>query len=284
MVKLGTNLPEHLIGTDHGALAEFLSGIEELGYGYITIGDHVLGADLECATRLEAVPRQGAALRPAHAVARPARAVRLPHRADHHARDEHRHPGRAAAAGRAARQAGRRGRHPLRRTAAPRDRRRLERRRVRGDRGELRRPRQDHGRAGRADASALDSGGRRLLGQVPHRHRRRHQPAAGATPDPAVVRWAVAGRAEAAGRLADGWFPWYTSFDPVKLAEDLAVIHESALCCGSRRARDRHRGRGLLLRRTLRDVTDRADARRPRSTSASSTRAGGRTSARPGTG
>ena len=46
MVKLGTNLPEHLIGTDHGALAEFLSGIEELGYGYITIGDHVLGADL----------------------------------------------------------------------------------------------------------------------------------------------------------------------------------------------------------------------------------------------
>jgi probable F420-dependent oxidoreductase len=46
MVKLGTNLPEHLIGTDHGALAEFLTGIEELGYGYITIGDHVLGADL----------------------------------------------------------------------------------------------------------------------------------------------------------------------------------------------------------------------------------------------
>ncbi len=38
-------LPEHLIGTDHGALAEFLTGIEELGYGYITIGDHVLGAD-----------------------------------------------------------------------------------------------------------------------------------------------------------------------------------------------------------------------------------------------
>jgi probable F420-dependent oxidoreductase len=46
MVKLGTNLPEHLIGTDRGALAEFLSGLEELGYGYVTIGDHVLGADL----------------------------------------------------------------------------------------------------------------------------------------------------------------------------------------------------------------------------------------------
>jgi probable F420-dependent oxidoreductase len=46
MVKLGTNLPEHLIGTDQGALVEFLAGLEELGYGYITVGDHVLGADL----------------------------------------------------------------------------------------------------------------------------------------------------------------------------------------------------------------------------------------------
>ena len=45
-MKLGTNLPEHLIGNDHGALAEFVAGLEELGYGYITIGDHVLGADL----------------------------------------------------------------------------------------------------------------------------------------------------------------------------------------------------------------------------------------------
>jgi len=46
MVKLGTNLPEHLIGTDQGALAEFLGAIEEQGYGYVTVGDHVLGADL----------------------------------------------------------------------------------------------------------------------------------------------------------------------------------------------------------------------------------------------
>lgn len=46
MVQLGTNLPEHLIGTDHGALAEFLAGLEDLGYSYITVGDHVLGADL----------------------------------------------------------------------------------------------------------------------------------------------------------------------------------------------------------------------------------------------
>jgi probable F420-dependent oxidoreductase len=35
-----------------------------------------------------------------------------------------------------------------------------------------------------------------------------------------------------AGRLADGWFPWYTAFDPVKLAEDLGVIHESARAAG----------------------------------------------------
>jgi probable F420-dependent oxidoreductase len=46
VVKLGTNLPEHLIGTDQGALAEFLTGLEELGYGYITVGDHILGADI----------------------------------------------------------------------------------------------------------------------------------------------------------------------------------------------------------------------------------------------
>ena len=45
-MKLGTNLPEHLIGADHGALAAFLAGAEELGYGYITVGDHVLGVDL----------------------------------------------------------------------------------------------------------------------------------------------------------------------------------------------------------------------------------------------
>jgi len=46
MVKLGTNLPEHLIGTDHGALTEFLVALEEMGYHYITVGDHVVGADL----------------------------------------------------------------------------------------------------------------------------------------------------------------------------------------------------------------------------------------------
>jgi len=46
VVKLGTNLPEHLIGNDHGALAAFLAGVEDLGYGYITVGDHVLGVDL----------------------------------------------------------------------------------------------------------------------------------------------------------------------------------------------------------------------------------------------
>ncbi len=46
-VKLGTNLPEHLILEDPGALREFLRAIEDMGYGYITVGDHVLGADLD---------------------------------------------------------------------------------------------------------------------------------------------------------------------------------------------------------------------------------------------
>ena len=45
-IKLGTNLPEHLIAADPGALKDFLQAIEEMGYGYITVGDHVLGADL----------------------------------------------------------------------------------------------------------------------------------------------------------------------------------------------------------------------------------------------
>ena len=45
-MKLGTSMPEHLIGTDPGAFTEFLQGVEQLGYGYVTIGDHILGADL----------------------------------------------------------------------------------------------------------------------------------------------------------------------------------------------------------------------------------------------
>jgi probable F420-dependent oxidoreductase len=45
-MKLGTNLPEHLIGTDHAALTDFLVALEEMGYHYITVGDHVVGADL----------------------------------------------------------------------------------------------------------------------------------------------------------------------------------------------------------------------------------------------
>jgi probable F420-dependent oxidoreductase len=45
MTRLGTNLPEHLIGQDKGALSEFLKGLEGLGFDYITVGDHVLGAD-----------------------------------------------------------------------------------------------------------------------------------------------------------------------------------------------------------------------------------------------
>jgi probable F420-dependent oxidoreductase len=45
MIKLGTSMPEHLIGTDPGAFKEFLQGVEDLGYHYVTIGDHILGAD-----------------------------------------------------------------------------------------------------------------------------------------------------------------------------------------------------------------------------------------------
>jgi len=45
MVKLGTHLPEHLLGTDHVALRDFLEAIEKIGYSFVTSGDHVLGAD-----------------------------------------------------------------------------------------------------------------------------------------------------------------------------------------------------------------------------------------------
>lgn len=47
MIQLGTNLPEHLIATEPEALKDFLQAIEELGYAYVTVGDHVLGADVE---------------------------------------------------------------------------------------------------------------------------------------------------------------------------------------------------------------------------------------------
>jgi probable F420-dependent oxidoreductase len=46
MVSLGTAMPEHLIGKDPGAFKAFVQGVEEIGYQYVTIGDHVLGADL----------------------------------------------------------------------------------------------------------------------------------------------------------------------------------------------------------------------------------------------
>jgi probable F420-dependent oxidoreductase len=45
-MKLGTSMPEHLIGSDPGAFRDFLRGVEDLGYGYVTIGEHILGADL----------------------------------------------------------------------------------------------------------------------------------------------------------------------------------------------------------------------------------------------
>ena len=56
-VRLGTNLPEHLIGKDPGAFAAFLTGLEQIGYDYVSMGDHVLGADL--ASRPDWAPYQG---------------------------------------------------------------------------------------------------------------------------------------------------------------------------------------------------------------------------------
>ena len=199
MVKLGTNLPEHLIGTDHGALAEFLQGIEELGYGYITIGDHVLGADL--GVRPEWKPYQG----------------KPPLYDQHMAWHEPLvlfgylsaitstlelstgilvAPQRQAAL--LAKQAAEvdilsGGRLRLVIAAGWND---VE---FEGMGVDFAEPRQDHGRAGRTAAELLDGRSRRLRRQVPHRQRRRHQPAAGTAPDPAVVRWAVPGRAEADG-------------------------------------------------------------------------------------
>jgi probable F420-dependent oxidoreductase len=57
MVKLGTNLPKHLVGSDHGAIRAFVSAVEELGYSYLCFGDHVLGADF--AARPDWKPQQG---------------------------------------------------------------------------------------------------------------------------------------------------------------------------------------------------------------------------------
>jgi probable F420-dependent oxidoreductase len=47
MIKLGTHLPKHLVGHDHGPLRDFVAGLEDIGYSYLTVGDHVLGADLD---------------------------------------------------------------------------------------------------------------------------------------------------------------------------------------------------------------------------------------------
>jgi probable F420-dependent oxidoreductase len=46
MIKLGANLPKHLVGADHGAMRAFVDGLEDIGFSYLTFGDHVLGADL----------------------------------------------------------------------------------------------------------------------------------------------------------------------------------------------------------------------------------------------
>ena len=232
MVKLGTNLPEHLIGTDHGALAEFLQGIEELGYGYITIGDHVLGADL--AVRPEWKPYQG----------------KPPLYDQHMAWHEPLvlfgylsaitstlelstgilvAPQRQAAL--------------LAKQAAEVDI-------LSG--GRLRLVIAAGWNDVEFEGMGVDfaSRGKRMVEQVELMRRLWTEEvvdyagsfhtvrAAGINPLPVqrpIPLWfggASPVVLQRVGRLADGWFPWYTAFDPVKLAEDLGVIHENARAAG----------------------------------------------------
>ncbi len=45
-MKLGARLPPTLLGPDSKPLAYFLQSMEEMGYGYLATGDHVLGANI----------------------------------------------------------------------------------------------------------------------------------------------------------------------------------------------------------------------------------------------
>jgi probable F420-dependent oxidoreductase len=232
MVKLGTNLPEHLIGTDHGALAEFLQGIEELGYGYITIGDHVLGADLS--VRPEWKPYQG----------------KPPLYDQHMAWHEPLvlfgylsaitstlelstgilvAPQRQAAL--------------LAKQAAEVDILSGGRLRLVIAAGwndvEFEGMGVDFASRGKIMVEQVELMRRLWTEEVVDYTGTFHTVhAAGINPPPVqrpIPLW-FGGQSPAVlqrvGRLGDGWFPWYTAFDPVKLAEDLAVIHESARAAG----------------------------------------------------
>ena len=232
MVKLGTNLPEHLIGTDHGALVEFLQGMEELGYGYITIGDHVLGADLS--VRPEWMPYQG----------------KPPLYDQHMAWHEPLvlfgylsaitstlelstgilvAPQRQAAL--------------LAKQAAEVDILSGGRLRLVIAAGwndvEFEGMGVDFASRGKIMVEQVELLRRFWTEEVVDYAGRFHTVnAAGINPPPVqrpIPLW-FGGTSpvvlKRTGRLADGWFPWYTAFDPVKLAEDLAVIHEHARAAG----------------------------------------------------
>jgi hypothetical protein len=50
-MKLGTRFPQGLIGLDTGAVRDYIQGIEQLGYDYLTVSDHVLLPDVEVNTQ-----------------------------------------------------------------------------------------------------------------------------------------------------------------------------------------------------------------------------------------
>jgi probable F420-dependent oxidoreductase len=41
-MKVGTRFPQGLIGTDAGAVRDYVQGLEDIGFDYITVSDHVL--------------------------------------------------------------------------------------------------------------------------------------------------------------------------------------------------------------------------------------------------
>jgi probable F420-dependent oxidoreductase len=45
MIKLGVACPQQPLGKDHDALQHFFRGVEGMGYAYLRLSDHVLGAD-----------------------------------------------------------------------------------------------------------------------------------------------------------------------------------------------------------------------------------------------
>ena len=156
----------------------------------VLLYDHVLGADPDRPGGWNGAVRQGR--RVPRAVRRFSfiAAVTTTHRAGHRRADPAPAPDgpRGQAGGRAGRAVG----QPL----PARHRHGLERRRVRGPQRDVLQPRPAPGRAGRADAPAVDRGHVHVRRRVPHDRRRRHQPPPDRV-DPDLVRRLGAGRARA---------------------------------------------------------------------------------------